>query len=380
MKIPKWKRAVIKVGSSIVAPGGMGCRSRYMLPIARLITRAMGAGREVILVSSGAVAAGIGAVAPHRTTKSHRSIPEKQAMAAVGQSLLMTHWRRFFDCNCAQILLTHDDIRSQKRVVNIKNTVSELLRRRLLPIVNENDSVATDELGLGDNDNLAAHVAVLADADLLIILSDVDGLFEGNPHQGPQKALVAEVERIEPSIYALAEGTPNPLATGGMTTKIQAAEKANRRGIHVILANGKDDAALDALWQGICPGTFFKGTTHPINAKKHWIQHALPTRGTILVDSGAAVALKERGASLLPSGVLSVDGDFRPGDAVDVVWEHHRQRRKLATGITRYGVEELDRIKGCRSTSIGDILGFSNTDVIVHRGEMALCEAQKKGG
>ncbi len=368
--LPEWKRAVVKVGSALIAPDGKGCKTRRLLPIARFISENMEQGREVILVTSGAVAAGMSELGSEAFRR--RSIPEKQALAAIGQSLLMSAWGRLFDCPCAQILLTHDDLQNRKRFVNAKNTLNELIRLKTLPIINENDSVAVDELKVGDNDNLAAHVAVLAEADLLLILSDIDGLYDKNPHQNPDARLLQVVDRIDAGIHALAGGTHRAIATGGMTTKIQAAEKATHRGIDTVIANGSKGETLEALLAGECRGTLFKRTASPLAAKKHWMLHALPCSGRILVDAGAVKALRDKGASLLPSGVLQCEGEFRHGDAVEIVGLSSLGEEVVARGLTQYGSDVLGKIKGCQTAQIADILGFVYTDVVIHRGDMIL--------
>lgn len=373
-QLPQWKKAVVKVGSALVAPDGNGCRSRYLLPIAGFLAACMHEGKEMILVSSGAVAAGRTVLA-NDAQASRRTIPEKQALAAIGQSQLMATWSKFFDVPCAQMLLTYDDLLNRRRFVNTKNALAELLRLGALPIVNENDTVATDELKVGDNDNLAAHVAVLAEADLLIILSDVDGLYDKNPrtHEDAQK--IGEVAKIDAGVYALAGPSHHHVGTGGMVTKLQAADKAAARGINTVIANGHDPDTFDALLSGLCPGTFFHRTTNPAKARKHWLRHTLPTSGHISVDLGAEKALLVDGASLLPSGITGVTGTFRHGDAVSVLGP---TGEVLAKGLCQYGSESLHLIKGKKSKEIPEILGFSYSDVIIHRGDMVLMESTKE--
>ncbi|MEL6716709.1 MAG: glutamate 5-kinase, partial [Planctomycetota bacterium] len=218
-----WTRAVLKVGSALVAPDGRGCSTTHALGIARFVLDAHARGREVILVSSGAVAAGL-ATQPEAASGASRTIPQKQALAAIGQARLMAHWDRLFDAPCAQILLTHDDLADRTRFLNARTTLAELLALGAIPVVNENDTVAVEELKVGDNDNLAAHVAVLAEADLLIICSDIDGLYDADPRTTPEARLIPVVERVDERIHALAGGAHHPSATGGMRTKLQAAE------------------------------------------------------------------------------------------------------------------------------------------------------------
>lgn len=370
-RLPQWRRAVIKVGSGLISPDGKGCKTQRLLPIARFMTENMHRGREVILVSSGAVAAGRSLV-PDTGLGTRRSIPEKQALAALGQCRLMGLWGSLMDVPCAQMLLTHDDLVNRRRFVNVKGVLFELLKYGMLPIINENDSVAVDELKVGDNDNLAAHVAVMAEADLLLILSDIDGLFDANPNSNPNAALIPKVSLIDESVFALAGDTHNPIATGGMFTKIQAAEKATKRGINTVIANGSKGTVLEALLHDRNPGTLFEKTAGPIAAKKHWLTHALPVSGQVTVDHGAAQALLSKGASLLPVGVVAVNGKFQRGDAVEIVLAETAGPRVIARGLTQYGADALNRIRGVNSEQIADVLGYRYGTVAVHRGDMVV--------
>jgi glutamate 5-kinase len=370
--LPDWDRAVVKVGSAIIAPDNRGCRTTHLLPIARFITESRRQGKDVILVSSGAVAAGL-AEQNRQGPGSGLSIPERQALAAIGQPLLMAHWRRLFDVTCAQVLLTYDDLQRRARFVNAKNTIQELLDRDTLPIVNENDTVATEELQVGDNDNLAAYVAVLAEADLLVICSDVDGLYTADPHDDPEAERLPAVDGITDAIYDMVGGSHRAVARGGMRTKVEAAEKATDRGIDTVLVNGTKGAHLDALGRGEMPGTLFRRAAQPLSARKHWMLHALPAAGRIVVDAGAARALRERGASLLPSGVVGVEGSFTQGDAVEVVVAgEDGAPNRLAKGITQYGADALRRIQGRQSHAIRDVLGDAPADHVIHRDDLVL--------
>ena len=371
--LPDWKRAVIKVGSALIAPDGRGCSTTHVLAIARFIIESHRRGREVILVSSGAVAAGL-ATQPVRPGNGKRTIPEKQALAAIGQSLLMAHWSRLFDVPCAQILLTYDDLFHRTRFVNAKNTLFELLARGALPIINENDTVAVDELKVGDNDNLAAHVAVLAEADLLIICSDIDGLYDADPRVHVDAQFVPVVDRVDDGVYAMAGGANHPSATGGMRTKIQAAEKATARGIDTLIINGTKGAYLEALQDGVLHGTLFRRTEQPLEARKHWMLHTVPSAGRILVDAGAASALRQRGASLLPSGVLGVDGGFARGDAVEVAVEDDGRAEVIGKGITQYGARDLGQICGRKSHEIETILGYAHAPHVIRRDDLVLID------
>lgn len=369
--LPPWRRLVLKVGSGLISPNGEGCKTQALLPIARFISESLQADKEIILVSSGAVAAGRALVPQLR---SRRSIPEKQALAALGQTQMMALWQRLMDIHCAQILLTHDDFRNRRRFVNVKTTIREILKLRALPIINENDSVAVDELKVGDNDNLAAQVAVLAEADLLIILSDIDGLYTANPHLDKSATLIPNVAKIDAAIYALAGDTKSAIATGGMVTKLQAAEKAAQAGIYTIIANGNKATSLDALVEGKNPGTLFQKEANPITAKKHWLSHSQPAQGKLYVDHGASQALREKGASLLPAGIVKIEGTFFRGDPVDVIEHQGSQTVHLARGLVQYGSDALEQLKGKRSESIADILGYRYMSVAVHRSDMALLQ------
>jgi glutamate 5-kinase len=373
--LPDWDRAVVKVGSALVAPDDRGCSTTHLLPIARFVIESRRQGKEVILVSSGAVAAGL-AEQGRSGPGTGLSIPERQALAAIGQPLLMAHWRRLFDVPCAQVLLTYDDLQRRTRFVNAKNTIQELLEQGTLPIVNENDTVAVEELKVGDNDNLAAYVAVLAEADLLVICSDVDGLYTADPHEDPDAERLPVVDAITEEIYDMVGPSHRAVATGGMQTKVEAAEKATDRGIDTVLVNGTNGAHLDALGRGEMPGTLFRRTDRPLSARKHWMLHALPAAGRIAIDAGAAQALRHQGASLLPSGVVAVEGPFARGDAVEVVAteEADGEPLRVAKGITQYGADDLERIRGRQSHAIAEVLDDAPADYVIHRDDLVLVE------
>jgi glutamate 5-kinase len=376
IKLTSWKRAVIKVGSALITDGGRGCSTKHLLPLAGFIIESRNQKKEIIVVSSGAVASGLSTQAK-LIGKKQRTIPEKQALAAIGQPLLMANWNRFFDFPCAQLLLTYDDIHSRKRFVNAKNTLMKLLEMGTLPIVNENDTVAVDELKVGDNDNLAAHVAVLAEADLLIICSDIDGLYDADPRHSTEAKLITLVEKIDSKIQNLAKGSQNPLATGGMKTKIAAAEKATSRGIDTIIINGTVHENFNRLAKGQVYGTLFRRIKNPIAGKKHWMLHGLPNAGCVIVDHGAANALCHKGASLLPSGILDVQGNFAQGDAVLVITQEKENSIEIAKGITQYGSRDLNKIKGCKSKEISSLLGFFISEEVIHRDDLVILDLEK---
>ncbi|MBU2978396.1 glutamate 5-kinase [Alteromonas sp. C1M14] len=361
-----WKRAVIKVGSALIAPDGLQVSAKYLLPIARFITESRAAGKEVIVVSSGSVAAGRGRVAVNHTA----SIAEKQAMAAIGQTQMMSNWQRFFDCPCAQVLLTAGDLRDRTRYVNIKNTLRELLNHQALPIVNENDTVAVAELKVGDNDNLGAYTALVAQADTLIICSDIDGLFTADPRQDPSATLIPNVDSISPAIYALAGGAGTAMGTGGMRTKIEAADKCTQSGIQTLIVNGRNGEVFDRLLKGNNPGTLFSAQQSSQKARALWLTHTLASKGSIQVDAGATRAIVCKGASLLPSGITHVNGKFCAGDAVEI----KSGTQTIAKGLVLYDAKDLHKIKGQKSQQIATLLGFAGSEVVIHRDDMVLLD------
>jgi glutamate 5-kinase len=364
----KWRRLVLKVGSALIAPEAKGCSTRYLLAIAGFISECRQQGVEVVLVSSGSVAAGRAAI-----PFAHHPLPinVKQAMAAVGQTRMMQSWRNLLDFDCAQILLTHDDLQHRSRYLNIHNTLRTLLDHGVLPIVNENDTVATAELKVGDNDNLAALVATVVDADALIICSDVDGLYTANPRSDSNALLIPEVHQITAEIYAMAGGSHHAIGTGGMTTKLQAASKATSQGIDTLIINGQKSDSFAALLAGKACGTLFHKQQERLSAKKHWLLHSLKTRGELQLDSGAVQALLHKGASLLPKGISSISGDFDKGDAI---WLCDQAGKQLAKGISQYSKSELSKIRGVHSQQIESILGYCPSEVVVHRDDLALVE------
>lgn len=367
----RWRRIVIKVGSALIAPTANGCSTRYLLSIAHFIGECRAIGIEVVLVSSGSVAAGKNAIA-----FAHHPLPIniKQAMAAVGQTEMMATWSHLFDFRCAQILLTHDDFANRRRYLNIDNTLRTLLANQVLPIINENDSVATAELKVGDNDNLAAMVAILVDADALIICSDIDGLYSANPKTDANAIFIPLVASINADIYAMAGASHHSIGTGGMVTKLQAAEKATRQGVDTLIINGQHGANFDRLLAGQATGTLFQRQQDRVSAKKHWLLHSIKSAGSIVLDQGAANALLQKGASLLAKGVLNSVGQFDKGDAV---WLCNASGEQLAKGISQYSAIELQLIKGQHSQDIAQILGFCPSEVVIHRDDIALGMAEQ---
>lgn len=361
-----WRRAVIKVGSALIAPDGKQVSTANLLSIARFITESRKQGKEVILVSSGSVAAGRQYIKHSAPTP---SIVSKQAMAAVGQMQMMQNWMRLFDFPCAQLLITHGDLGDRNRYLNIKNASRELLDNQVLPIINENDTVATQELKVGDNDNLAALVAVACEADAYFICTDINGLYDADPKTHPTAKLLPEVDKVDESIFKLATGTTSAIATGGMTTKLQAAQKATSNGINTLIFNGFDASNFEALIKQQKVGTWFKAQAQQVNAKKHWLLHTLKPKGDITVDNGAVDAITRNGASLLPSGISQSSGVFRKGDAIKV---KSNDGKVIAQGVCQFNSEELKKILGCQSSNIEEVLGYCPSRVVIHRDDLAL--------
>lgn len=368
--LPVWKRAVLKVGSNLLAADGGGLTPRYAERLAAFITASHARGREVILVSSGAVAAGRALL---RAKASPRSdIAARQALAALGQAPMMALWQSLSSRCVAQVLLTHDDVRHRRRYLNARATLRELLAVGALPVINENDTVSVDELKLGDNDNLAAIVAALVDADLLLIASDVDALYSADPGRDPQALPIAFVDRITPQVLAMAAGSATLVGTGGMRTKLEAAAKAAEAGIPTALFNGRDPATVEALSEGFLHGTLVAAQRTRMQARKHWLHHAPAGSGVIRVDAGATRALLAGGASLLPGGVIGTAGDFHRGDLVSIADE---TGLTIARGLSQYSAAETARLAGRHSRDIEALLGYSHGAAVVHRDDLAIVAA-----
>lgn len=374
--LPAWKRAVLKVGSSLLAGEG-GLSSRNAEHLAAFVRHAQAQGREVVIVSSGAVAAGRGIL--HAAPRPGAAMAERQALAALGQAKLMAFWQGFFERPVAQVLLTHDDVRNRRRYLNARATLQELLRRGALPIVNENDTVSVDELKLGDNDTLGAIVAALIDADVLFIATDIDGLYDRDPRRHPDARPVLTVAEIGEDILAMAGGAGTAVGTGGMRTKIVAAQRAAAAGIDTVLVNGTRPETVHALSRDRVTGTRFVAGRSRLAARKHWLRHApIESDAAILVDAGAATALVQKGASLLPIGVCGAQGEFRRGDLVSVLYADLPDAAPIARGVTQYSAADIRRIVRRRSQEIEAILGYNYGDVIIHRDDLSLLTAPQE--
>lgn len=368
--LPPWRRAVLKVGSSLLAADGGGLSPRFALGLAQFVSANLAAGREVVIVSSGAVAAGR-AILP-KAAEAGAAIAARQALAALGQAQLIALWQRFFERPVAQVLLTHDDLRNRRRYLNARATLGELLRLGALPVINENDTVSVDELKLGDNDNLAAIVAALVDADALFIATDIDGLYSADPRSNPLARPLDDVPELTAEVLAMAGGSGSSVGTGGMRTKLEAAAKAGAAGIETYLFNGRSAEVVRGLAQDRLCGTRIHAARTRIAARKYWLRHAPVEPGTILIDAGAALALTDKGASLLPGGVAGAEGDFRRGDMVEIHLRDSVGSRCLARGVSQYSAVDIRRIAGRHSREIETVLGYSYGENVVHRDDLVL--------
>jgi glutamate 5-kinase len=362
------RRLVIKLGTNVLTAGTDHLHRPRMVELVRQMAEARARGVEVVLVSSGAVAAGRERLQfpPRR-----RDLPLKQLMAAVGQSRLMHLYEQIFDLYSipvAQTLLTREDLRDRHRYLNARNTLLACLIHGVLPIINENDVVAVNEIRVGDNDTLSALVANLVDADLLLILSDIDGLYSADPRRDPQATLIAEVRAIDDAVYALAGGS-NTRGTGGMLTKIQAADLATHGGTSVVIASGATPAVIARVLDGEPIGTRFPAIASRLESRKRWVLAETVRHSRVVADDGAARALREGGKSLLPAGVVAVEGDFERGQTVRI---YHGDGRELARGLAQYGARDLRLIKGLRSSQIADTLGYDYGPEVVHRDDMVI--------
>lgn len=368
--LKKAKRIVIKVGTSTITYANGKRNFSQIDRLAREISDLQNQGKEMILVTSGAVAVGVDRMGLPGKPK---TIPGKQAAAAVGQGVLMHTYEKFFaDYGqiVAQVLITKTEAIDRHRYTNTRNTFMELMRQRVIPIVNENDVVALDELKIGDNDNMSALVAGIVDADLVIILSDVDGLYTANPQTHPDAVIVPEVAEITPEIEASAGGVGSARGTGGMATKIQAAKAATSSGIHLVIASGTEKNAITRVLRGEELGTLFVSRENRLQFRKRWLAFGAKIAGSIVVDDGCAKAIRKAGGcSILPAGVFAVQGEFLPGSTVSVI---DKDAHELARGLVHYSSAELEQIKGCNSGEIANILGHKNFDEVIHRDDLVI--------
>lgn len=365
----RWRRVVVKVGTSTLTAGANKLNPPRMVDLARQIDALRRAGAAVVLVTSGAQQAG----REHLNyPRGHKSIPFKQMLAAVGQGRIMRLWEQYFELYglvVAQVLLTRQDIEDRQRYLNVRDTFAALLQAGIVPIVNENDAVATDEIKVGENDSLSAMVANLIEANLLILLTDTDGLYTADPSMDPNAQLIERVPVIDASIYQLAQGSRSGLGSGGMYTKILAADMAVHSGADVAIANGSRENVLFGVWSQTIPATWFPARITPAEGRERWLVAQSVTSGSVTVDQGAGAAILERGRSLLPVGIAHVEGSFERGEIISV---RDEQGREIARGLANYGSHDLRKILGQRSARVADILGFDYGPELIHRNNMAL--------
>lgn len=372
-----YRRIVAKFGTTLLTSGtdhlDVGVMSNLVDQIARLHHQ----GKEIVIVSSGAIASGrqrLGKI------QDRKNIPFKQVLASIGQSYLMHTYEQLFsryDITIAQALLTKRDLIDRTGYLNARNTLLALMELGIICIVNENDVVAIDEiqeLRFGDNDNLSAMVANLVDADLLVLLTDTEGLYTADPRFHPDAKLIHRVDKIDSRIERMARGSSSGQGVGGMITKIEAAKLATASGISVVIANGREREVLVRISQGEEIGTFFPAQVSKMESKKRWMLTGLASKGKVIVDDGAAAALKGQGKSLLPAGVIKVEGKFQRGDIVDVL---DQRRNRIACGIVNYSSGDILSIAGKHSDEIPGLLGYDYGDEVIHRNNMVVLNEQQ---
>ena len=362
------KRLVVKVGSNVLTEDH-GLNLKAIRSISRQICRLIDSGLEVILISSGAMASGVKKVG---LDKRPDEIPKRQAIAAVGQAGLIMEYEKAFaryHKKVAQILLTGDDLNNRIRYLNARNTLCMLLSWQVVPIINENDTVMIEEIQFGDNDNLAAMITLLMDADILVNLTDIDGLYTKNPRKYPDAELIPLVSTIRENIVKVAGDIPGPLGTGGMLSKINAARKVTASGIPMVIANGGKPDILIKLFSGKEIGTFFVSKKKKLKSRKCWIAFTLKPKGAIRIDDGAAAAILNRGKSLLPSGIVHVEGEFNVGAPVEF---KNGDNETLGTGLVNYNSADIRKIMGFKSSQIKKILGHKPYDDVIHRDNLAI--------
>ncbi|MFA4884417.1 MAG: glutamate 5-kinase [Desulfotomaculaceae bacterium] len=363
------KRVVVKVGTSSVAHATGKLNLFQIESLVRQLTDLSNQGQEVLLVTSGAIGTGVGRLG---LASQPRTIPGKQAAAAVGQGILMHIYEKFFSeygVISGQVLLTREDFSDRRRFLNARNALHALLQFGVIPVINENDTVAVDEIKLGENDTLSALVASLVDAELLILLSDIDGLYTADPRKDPSARLIQEVKEINHEIESLAGGAGSKMGTGGMTTKLQAAKIAAHSGVHTVLARSGEKDIIRRIVAGEQVGTVFWPLANKLENKKQWIAYSSAVCGKIFVDEGAATALVRQGKSLLPSGVTGLEGTFEMGNTVSITGPDDRE---IGRGITNYSSAEIDLIKGAQTRDIARVLGYKDYDEVVHRNNLVL--------
>jgi glutamate 5-kinase len=368
LHLKRFRRIVVKVGSSLLIDSEAGeVRAAWLSALAADIAGLHREGRDVLIVSSGSIALGRSRL---KLPRGALKLEESQAAAAVGQIALARIWSKVLadhGIGAGQVLVTLQDTEERRRYLNARSTIAKLLEWRAVPVINENDTVATNEIRYGDNDRLAARVATMASADLLILLSDIDGLYDAPPHLNPDAKLIPVVKRVTADIEAMAGSAASELSRGGMHTKIEAAKIATTSGTHMLIASGKIDHPLQAIIDGgRC--TWFLTSANPVTARKRWIAGSLEPKGTLTIDAGAVAALRA-GKSLLPAGVIRVDGRFARGDAVIV---RGPNTHEIGRGLVAYDAEDAEKIRGRSSSDAAQILGISGRAEMIHRDDLVV--------
>lgn len=371
----KYRRIVAKFGTNVLTAGTDRLNVELMSSLVGQVAQLHKAGAEVLVVTSGAIAAGRHRLGLHDPRKDRKDIPFRQVLAAVGQSDLMQTYQELFtwhDITVAQTLLTRRDLADRLGYLNARNTLLAMLELRVLPVINENDVVASDEIEgakIGDNDNLSALVANLVDADLLVLATDIQGLFTADPRVDADAEIIGRIDKIDARVEALAGASQSSRSTGGMATKIQAAKLATGSGTDMFVANGKEPDLLVRIARGEQLGTYFPASSDKMESRRRWMLAGLAVKGNVIVDEGAAKVLRERKKSLLPAGVSEVQGTFQRGEAVAVL-DHTGAR--IACGIANYSSDEILRIRGVRSDRIEEVLGHHYGGEVVHRDNLVL--------
>ncbi len=370
------RRVVVKVGSSVLASHARGINTRRIGLLARECATLANEGYELALVSSGAIASGL---APLGLRERPRSLPLKQAAAAVGQSHLMWAYQRAFGARgrrVAQVLLTGDDLSRRARFLNARHTMMTLLGLHVIPIINENDTVAVEEIKFGDNDTLASLVVGLIDAHLLVILSDVDGLYTTDPRRDSRATRLVNVDRITREIEQAAGGSSRREGTGGMVTKLAAAKRAGSCGAATVIVDGRRTGELTRALAGESVGTMFAPSPLALNSRQRWIAHAVRVSGQLWLDAGAVRAVVEKGKSLLPSGVTKASGEFAAGDAVACL---DPEGRVVARGLVNYGASDVAQICGLKTSEIAKRLGYKYYDEVIHCDNLVVMDDARTG-
>lgn len=368
----QYPRVVIKVGTALLTEESGGVNAARIEEYADSLCRLLDSGSQIALVSSGAIGAGVAALG---LAERPRTIPEKQATAAVGQPLLMAAYERAFRSRgrtVGQVLLTRDDFAVRSRYLNARRTFSSLFAHGVIPIINENDTVAIDEIRLGDNDSLSAFVAQLIGAELLILLSDVDGLYSGDPSHHTDATLIPIVEKVTVAIERLARRSGSEKGTGGMVTKLQAARLCSTAGIAMIIANGSRPRIIEDIVSGTFRGTLFLPSRSRLSVRKHWIGFVAHTDGEIIIDDGAVAAILHHHSSLLPAGIVDVAGNFQRGDTVSL---KDRVGKVIARGIVTLSAHELQKVKGMKTAAMRTALGAGRPAEVIHKDNLAILEA-----